>query len=61
MPKFAVTLADGRTVEVYAPDEGASLYQANHQETTRITILAKRGHPIDLHASIGVSAAKLKD
>jgi len=61
MAKFDVTLADGRSVSVFAPDVAAALRQAGHQETTRVIIAAKRGHPQGANASIGMSAVKVKD
>ena len=61
MAKFDVTLADGRSVSVFAPDVAAALLQAGHQETTRVIIAAKRGHPQGPNASIGMTAVKVKD
>ena len=48
-------------ISVYAPDGAAALLQAGHQETTRVIIAAKRGHPQGPNASIGMSAVKVKD
>lgn len=42
MAKYLVTLGDGRSLDVYAPSEAAALVHANHQETTRIQIMASR-------------------
>jgi hypothetical protein len=61
MPKWDVTLQDGRTVPVYAPDEAGALKQANHAEHTRVVIATKRGHEITLYASPAFAAAKVKD
>lgn len=43
--KFDVTHEDGRVTRVHAPDEAGARRQANHQETTRALIAARRGLP----------------
>jgi hypothetical protein len=61
MAKYAVLLADGRTIDVYAGDEELAKKQALHQETTRIVIATKREHPIDTPPSFPYSVTKIKD
>lgn len=61
MPKYQVTLHDGRTVDAHAPNEEGAMKQAKHHETTRIVIATKRGHPIGPDASSPHSVQKVKD
>lgn len=61
MAKFCVRHEDGRTTDVYAPDEAAAKRQANHQETTRRVIAMKRNSPLGPEPSLAVSAEKIKD
>lgn len=61
MAKWQVTLADGREMSVYAPDEEGARAQASHAETTRVIIAAKRGQPQGPNASIAFSVKKVKD
>lgn len=59
--KYLVTLADGRTLHVYAANEDQARKQAAHAETTRVIIAAKRGQPIGPDASIAFHIEKVKD
>lgn len=36
MAKYRATLADGRTVDAYAPSEGQAVLQVEHQERSRL-------------------------
>lgn len=59
--KWAVTLEDGRTFDVYAPEEAGAKKQANHQEMTRVVIANRLGLPARPDPSIAVAATKLKE
>jgi len=61
MPKYHVTLADGRNLDVYAPDEAGALSQALHHETTRVVIATKRDRPVTVNVASPVRADKIKD
>lgn len=61
MAKFAVLLADARTIMVFAPDEEGAKKQAIHHETTRIMIAAKRDRTDIMPASFPFSITKIKD
>lgn len=61
MAKWRAQLVDGRTLEVYAPDEAQAMAQANHAETTRVIILGKRDLPIKPLASSAVGVTRIKD
>lgn len=57
--KFRVTHEDGRTTDVFAPDEAGAKRQANHQETTRMVIATRLGHSAE-PMSLAVSAVCIK-
>ena len=61
MAKYRVTHEDGRTTDVHAGNETLAKKQANHQETSRVIIAGKRGHPPGADPSLAVSVEKLKD
>ena len=61
MAKWVVTHEDGRTTNVYAPNEDGAKKQANHQETSRVIIAGKRGLPHGPDPSLSVSVEKVKD
>jgi hypothetical protein len=61
MSKYRVTHEDGRTTDVFAPDEDLAKKQANHSETTRVVIADRRGTPRENEPSIAVSAEKIKE
>jgi hypothetical protein len=58
--KFLVTLEDGRTVKVCAPDEAGARKQANHHEKTRVVIANRRGLPEGPEMAMAVSAVCLE-
>lgn len=61
MPKYQVTLHDGRTIDAHAPSPEGAMKQAKHHETTRIVIATKRGHPTGPDVSSPCSVTKVKD
>ena len=61
MPKWQVTHEDGRTTNVFAPDEPAAKKQAQHQETTRAVIAGKRGFEVKPNPSAPASVKFVKD
>lgn len=60
MAKYRVTHDDGRTTEVFAPDDASAKKQANHAETSRVVIADRRGHP-RVDPSLAVSVQKIKE
>lgn len=61
MAKFRVTHEDGRSTDVFAPDEAGAKKQANHQETTRAIIDGRRGLPSRIDPSLAISVVKIKE
>lgn len=61
MPKYRVTLADGRTTDAYAPDEAGAKSQARHWDRDRFVIAIKRGFEQEPTPSEPVSVEKIKD
>jgi hypothetical protein len=61
MPKYRVTLADGRTTDAHAPDESGALGQGEHWDRERFIIAIKRAQDPGPTPAKAVSAIKLKD
>lgn len=62
MPKYEVTLMDGRVLPVISANEDLAKKQASHHETTRIVIATKREQTEGLlPPSVPVSIRKVKD
>lgn len=61
MPKYDVTLMDGRILPVISANEDLAKKQALHHETSRIVIATKRGQEITVPPSIPFSITKVKD
>lgn len=62
MPKYEVTLLDGRVLPVLSSNEELAMKQANHHETTRIVIATKRDKVEGLlPPSVAMKVRKVKD
>ena len=61
MPKYRVTLTDGRTTDAYAPDEAGAKKQAEHWDRDRFIIAVKKGMDPGPSISTSASVVKLKD
>ena len=59
--KWAITLEDGRTLDVHAGSEALARAQATHAERTRFVIAIKRGHESEPDPSAPVACVKVKD
>ena len=61
MPRYDVTLQDGRVVNVISANEDLAMKQASHQEKTRIVIATKRGLDPGADPASPVDIKKVKD
>ena len=61
MPKFHVTLHDGRIIPVHSAHPDLAMKQATHHETSRIVIATKRGQEVTVPVSSAASVVKVKD